>query len=206
LGKDGKSVFTEEEKKKIRTAVQEKYIKVSSSADGLFRYQTGKAGAAMLGYDEDILTQVPGDVLDSFCGVGNPFSLGEIAEGAGILDIGCGAGFDLIVARKKAGPQGRVCGVDLTREMVARAQSNFAGLAMEDIETLHIDSEKLPFADRSFDLLISNGAINLSPDKAELFQEMYRVLKPGGRLQIADMVLDKELPPSMAADLDAWAQ
>ncbi len=199
-------MFSEAEKETIRAAVQEKYIKVSSSADGMFKYQTGKAGAKMLGYDDDILEHIPADILDSFCGVGNPFSLGEIRPGHGILDIGCGAGFDLIVARTKTGSEGKVCGVDLTAAMIARARANFAELAIEDIETLQIETEQLPFPDSTFDLVISNGVINLSPAKALLFKEMYRVLKTGGRVQIADMVLDKELPPEMAANLDAWAQ
>ncbi|MEE4241654.1 MAG: methyltransferase domain-containing protein [Desulfopila sp.] len=172
----------------------------------MFTYQTGKDGAEILGYDEEILARIPAGILDSFCGVGNPFSLGEIQPGESILDIGSGAGFDLIVARSKTGPEGRVCGVDLTPEMIARARSNFAELAIADIETLQVDSEQLPFADETFDLIISNGVINLSPEKGLLFQEMYRVLKTGGRVQIADMVLEKELPPGMAGNLDAWAQ
>jgi len=179
---------------------------VSSSADGLFKYQTGKAGAQALGYAADIIAEIPDDLLSSFCGVGNPFTLGEVVEGSDILDIGCGAGFDLIVARKKTGPDGRVCGVDLSPEMVGRARSNLEKLGMNDIETFVVLSENLPFQDSSFDLVISNGVINLSPAKDQLFAEIFRVLRPGGRLQMADIVLDCEPPSHITGSLEAWSQ
>jgi arsenite methyltransferase len=199
-------VFTQEEKEQISRAVRRKYALVASSAEGKFKYQTGKKGASVLGYEPEILADMSDELLESFCGVGNPFSIRKISVGEDVLDIGCGAGFDLIVARRKVGADGRVCGVDLTEEMISRARRNFELLGIGDIETDHISSEVLPFADNSFDVVISNGAINLSPAKAELFAEIYRVLRPGGRLQIADMVMDGELPPQEAASLDSWSQ
>ncbi len=196
----------DQEKQQIREAIREKYKKVSSTASGRFKYATGKEGAMALAYDHDLLKEMPEELLASFCGVGNPFSLGEITKGDDILDIGCGAGFDLYVARQKTGETGRVAGVDLTAEMLDKARSNLARLGQTDIETHLVEGEKLPFGDHSFDLVISNGVINLSPAKEELFAEIYRVLRPGGKVQIADMVLEKELPPQLASSLEAWSQ
>jgi arsenite methyltransferase len=199
-------VFTQEEKDKISEVVRKKYAEVAFSAQGKFSYETGKKGASVLGYDPDILADIPDELLESFCGVGNPFSLWKISEGEDILDIGCGAGIDLIVARRKSGADSRVCGVDLTAEMISQAQKNFDLLGIDNIETDQLNSEILPYPDESFDVVISNGVINLSPAKPELFAEIYRVLRPGGRLQIADMVMDGELPPQMAASLESWSQ
>lgn len=172
----------------------------------MFKYTTGHEGAQVLGYNNEILKDIPTELLNSFCGVGNPFSLGEIKPGSDILDIGCGAGFDLVVARTLAGADGRVCGIDITQEMIDRARRVFDSLDIDDIETIHVTSETLPFEDQGFDLVISNGVINLSPAKDELFQEMYRVLRPGGRIQIADIVVEKELPLHLVGSLEAWSQ
>jgi SAM-dependent methyltransferase len=199
-------VFNREEKEQISQAVRKKYAAVALSAQGRFKYETGKKGASLLGYESEILTDMPDELLESFCGVGNPFSIWEIGVGEDVLDIGCGAGFDLIVARRKTGSDSRVCGVDITSEMLVKARKNFELQGLDKIETHQIDSEVLPFADNSFDAVISNGVINLSPAKAELFAEIYRVLRPGGRLQFADMVMDGELPPQEAASLESWSQ
>ncbi|MFN2354594.1 MAG: methyltransferase domain-containing protein [Desulfopila sp.] len=199
-------VFTQEEKQQRQEAILQKYGKVSVSAQGKFKYQTGQAGARALGYDDALLERLPEDVLDAFCGVGNPFSLGEITRGSNVLDIGCGAGFDLMVARGKTGTEGRVCGVDLSPAMIERTRTNLGQAGCDGIEVYRVQSEKLPFADGTFDVVISNGVINLSPAKAELFSEIHRVLKPGGRLRIADMMLDKELPPHLAGSLEAWSR
>ncbi len=199
-------VFTRQEKEQIAKAVRKKYAAVALSAKGKFKYETGRKGAGVLGYDHEIFSDMPDELLESFCGVGNPFSIRKINAGEDVLDIGCGCGFDLIVARNKVGADARVCGVDLTGEMVSKARKNFELLGIDDIETHQISSEVLPFADNSFDVVISNGVINLSPAKAELFAEIYRVLRPGGRLQIADMVMDGKLPPQEAASLESWSQ
>jgi arsenite methyltransferase len=145
-------------------------------------------------------------LLSSFCGVGNPFSIDEIARGSAILDIGSGAGFDLIVASRLTGSGGNVYGIDLTEEMVVRAKEIVQSLSIDNIEVHHVSSEKIPFKDQTIDVVISNGVINLSPCKLELFREIYRVLRPGGRLQFVDMVLDRDLPAGMAGNLEAWSQ
>lgn len=198
--------FAEAEVQDIKSAVHKKYSSVANSAEGMFKYPTGREGAARLGYDEALLSAMSPESLNSFCGVGNPHDIAPIEPGASVLDVGCGAGFDLIVARKAVGETGRVCGIDMTPEMLARARKNFLELGIEDIELELVDSEKIPYPDASFDVVISSGVINLSPAKLGLFREIHRVLKPGARLQFADIVLDKPLPPAMAGNLDGWAQ
>lgn len=198
--------FAEAEVQNIKSAVHKKYSSVANSAEGQFKYSTGREGAAKLGYDEALLATMSPESLNSFCGVGNPHDIAPIKAGHSLLDVGCGAGFDLIVARKAVGETGRVCGIDMTPAMLERARKNMLELGFEDIELELVDSEKIPYSDASFDVVISSGVINLSPAKLGLFQEIRRVLKPGGRLQFADIVLAKPLPPAMTGNLDAWAQ
>ena len=159
-----------------------------------------------MGYDPVFIHEAPSSCLKSFCGVGNPFSLGMIESGNSVLDIGSGAGFDLYVANRLVGESGRVCGIDLTREMVDLARKNLAESGINNIEILHVSSEEIPYGDNTFDTVISNGVINLSPRKQELFQEIFRVLKKGGKLQFADVVLEKELPGTLVGSLEAWSQ
>lgn len=198
--------FSTTEVQQIRAAINKKYAAVSSSAAGYFKYMVGKEGALQLGYSKELLDEIPDALLNSFCGVGNPLEIETIAKGSWILDIGCGAGFDLFAASRMTGAAGRVCGVDLTGEMVARARTNLEALQVKNFEVLKVTSEILPFSDCTFDVVISNGVINLSPDKPGLFCEIHRVLKPGGRLQFADIILEKELPPHLAAGVESWSQ
>lgn len=190
----------------IQDAIRKKYAEVALSSEGKFGYPTGRAGAEALGYDPAFISEAPGSLLNSFCGVGNPFSLGTIEPGSSVLDIGCGAGFDLYVAKRLTGDSGRICGIDLTREMVKRARENLAESGMENIEVIHVSSEEIPYKDDTFDTVISNGVINLSPCKQDLFQEIFRVLKNGGNLQFADVMLEKELPGTLVGSLEAWSQ
>lgn len=198
--------FSADEIARIRTAIKKKYSAVSSSAEGYFKYPVGRTGAVLLGYSKDLLYKIPDELLNSFCGVGNPFSIAPIESGWSVLDIGCGAGFDLYVASQLVGDNGKIVGVDLTEEMVDRARTNLATLQVKNAEVHLISSEQLPFADNTFDVVISSGVINLSPDKPSLFSEIYRVLKPVGRLQFADIILDKELPPHLATSVESWSQ
>jgi SAM-dependent methyltransferase len=190
----------------IRKAIRDKYAEVSLSAAGKFQYPTGKEGAKALGYDPAVLESAPAQFLESFCGVGNPFSLGKIEPGSMLLDFGCGAGFDLFVASRLVGENGRVCGIDLTEEMVQRARENLTRAGVTNFEIRKVDSETMPYNDHSFDVAISNGVINLSPNKETTFSEIYRVLKPGGKLQFADVVLENELPAGLAGSAEAWSQ
>ena len=172
----------------------------------MFEYPTGKAGLKALGYDSAAINGAPPALLKSFCGVGNPFSISVIQPGSNVLDIGSGAGFDLYVAKRIVGDGGMVRGIDLTPEMVELARRNLIESGMNNIEVVNVSSEKIPFDNNTFDTVISNGVINLSPCKQELFQEIYRVLKSGGRFQFADVVLENELPGNLVGSAEAWSQ
>lgn len=190
----------------IRNAIRYKYAEVSVSAEGKFQYPTGRDGAIALGYDPAVLDSAHTRFFESSCGVGNPFSLGNIGYGATVLDFGCGAGFDLFVASRLVGEGGKVCGIDLTEDMVVRARENLALAGLTNFEIKKVDSETIPYDDHSFDVVISNGVINLSPRKESSFAEIYRVLKPGGVLQFADVVLENDLPASLTGSAEAWSQ
>lgn len=199
--------FSAEEQQHIRKAIRRKYQEVSRSAEGFFRYPTGKKGAIDLGYDPIILSTLPDDALNSFCGVGNPFSISPpIPVGSKILDIGCGAGFDLLVARTIVGDKGYVCGIDLTEEMIKRARFFVERFGDDNISVQHVSAEELPYTDESFDYIISNGVFNLSPSKLELFKETQRVLIPNGILKFADVNLVDGKAPDQASSPEDWAQ
>jgi SAM-dependent methyltransferase len=185
----------------IREAVRKRYADVAGSTAGRFEYLTGRAGALALGYDKPLLDEIGDDVLSAFCGVGNPFALGPLRPGDSVLDVGCGAGVDLLIAARLVGPNGRVSGLDLTPEMVAKARSNLGPRAEIALGT----AEAIPFADESFDVVISNGVLNLCPSKEQAYREIHRVLRPDGRLQFADIVLKGDLAPDVAGRLDAWS-
>ena len=188
----------------IQQAIRKKYAEVSHSSKGIFSYPTGEKGANLLGYNLSEFTRLPNELLESFCGVGNPFSLGPIEKEDSILDIGCGAGFDLFVASTKVGENGKVCGIDLTPEMVTKATKNLQ-LASCQVEVQVGSSEEIPFDRDTFDVVTSNGVLNLSPLKEQSFKEIYRVLKPGGQLQFADIILKEKLPEEITGNLDAWS-
>jgi arsenite methyltransferase len=179
---------------------------VAVSAEGKFHYPTGRDGAKALGYDPAIIESAHTRFFESSCGVGNPFSLGAIRPGNAVMDFGCGAGFDLFVASKLVGESGFVCGIDLTEEMAVRARENLTLAGITNFEIKKVDSETIPYDNQSFDVVISNGVINLSLRKEAGFSEIYRVLKPGGRFQFADVVLEKDLPASLAGSAEAWSQ
>lgn len=198
--------ITQEDRNRIQTGIQGKYRKVAQSPAGLFKYPTGRAGLEALQYDLEILKALPDSVVASYCGVGNPFFLDSVNPGDTVLDIGCGAGVDTLIAALMAGPPGKAVGVDVVPEMLARAEENRRLTGIENAAFQQASGEKLPFEDNSFDVLISNGAINLIPDKAAVLKEAWRVLKPGGRLMIADQMLAGAPPRDPAVRIDKWAQ
>jgi arsenite methyltransferase len=190
----------------IVQAIRSKYAEVSVSAEGKFQYLVGKEGAKALGYDPAVIERAPAQFFESSCGVGNPFSLDMIKPGIALLDFGCGAGFDLFVASKLIGEKGRVFGIDLTEEMVQKARRNLTLAGVINFEVKKVDSDIIPYDDNFFDAVISNGVINLSPNKALTFKEIYRVLKPNGKFQFADVMLENELPEKLAGSAEAWSQ
>jgi arsenite methyltransferase len=196
--------FTPEEAERIKEGIKQKYAKVAVSPEGNFRYPTGRVGLEGQNYDPRIIQSLPEDVVASYCGVGNPFSLGEINEGDGILDIGCGAGVDSLVAAMMTGSRGRAVGIDLVPSMLEKARSNLARTSLKNVEFLESSGESLPFENDSFDVVISNGAFNLIPDKAKALSEVYRVLKPDGRFMIADQILTGDSPTDTKSMLETW--
>ncbi len=197
--------FTNQDRKKIEEGLRGKYSSVAVNPEGLFSYPTGRAGLEALKYDPDIIGTLPESVLDSFCGVGNPFSVGEIHEGESILDVGCGAGVDTIVAAIMVGPSGKVVGIDMSSDMVERARQNLSRTNLKNVSFLESSGEDLTLPDEDFDVVISSGVFNLIPDKLKALKEVFRVMKPGGRLMMADQVLTGHLSGDVKARIDTWA-
>jgi arsenite methyltransferase len=183
----------------IREGIAAKYRKVAVSPEGLFRYPTGEESARGLGYPPELLPAIPPACGERFVGVGNPFALCPIHPGEAVLDLGCGAGFDSFVAAQLVGTAGRVAGVDMSAEMVAVAAAGLREVTFPQIEFRVAEVEALPFPDASFDIALSNGVLNLIPDKAAALREIFRVLRPGGRLQACDIgLVGDQMPPDTA--------
>jgi arsenite methyltransferase len=197
--------FTSKDRQRIEEGIRGKYIKVAVSPEGLFRYPTGRAGLKALHYDPQLIRALPDTVAAAYCGVGNPFTLKPIHTGDTILDIGCGAGVDTIIAALMAGPSGSVTGIDLVPEMLERAKEN-ARLCALNVEFMEGSAEEIPFSDSTFDVVISNGVFNLVVDKVTALSEVYRVLKPGGQFMLADQILAGELPKETKARIENWAR
>lgn len=199
-------MISAEARKQINEGIHDKYKKVAATPEGNFRYPSGRAGLEAQKYDPEVLNALPDEVLASYCGVGNPFSLGLIDNGESVLDIGCGAGVDTLVAAILAGPSGKAVGIDLTAEMLARARENLRKTSIENVSFQKASAEELPFPEQSFDVVISNGVFNLVPDKLKALKEVWRVLKPDGRLMMADQILTTEPPADMKSMLESWAK
>ena len=190
----------------IEAGIRGKYTKVAVSPEALFRYPTRRAGLEGLKYDPALIQSLPDHVTASYCGVGNPFSLGPVNKGESVLDIGCGVGVDTLLAAMMAGASGKAVGVDIVPEMLERAEANLRETGLRNVTFHRASGERLLFADGSFDVVISNGVINLIPDKAATLKEAMRVLKPGGRLMIADQILAGRSQKDMKARLASWFQ
>lgn len=192
---------------RLRGLVREEYDRVAREPQGTFHFHRGPDYACrMLGYDPEELATIPAESTASFAGVGNPHRIGPIAPGDTVLDIGCGAGMDLLLAARRAGSSGKAIGVDMTPSMLELAKRGAikAGL-WETVEVRRGMAEELPVESETVDVVISNGVLNLSPDKDRAFREVFRVLRPGGRLYLADVVVQRELSLAARSDVDLWA-
>ncbi len=187
----------------LKTEIKKTYASVSEDPDKDFFFPTGRAWAEDLDYPAE-LANVPERAAESFAGVANPFSLGRLEPGERVLDLGCGAGTDSLVAAQMVGPEGRVTGIDMTPQMLAKARAAAAELGARNVVFVDGEVERLPFEDAAFDVVISNGVIDLIPDKDAVFGEIFRVLAPGGRLQIADVTIQSPVSEEGRRNIDLW--
>jgi arsenite methyltransferase len=187
----------------LRSEIQKTYASVSEEPGRDFIFPTGRAWAEDLGYPED-LANVPELAVESFAGVANPWTMGRLDEGERVLDLGCGAGTDSLIASQMVGAEGRVTGIDMTPQMLAKARSAAEEMGVANVEFVEADAEQLPFADAAFDVVVSNGVIDLIPDKDAAFSELFRVLAPGGRLQVADVTIQKPVSEEGRRNIDLW--
>lgn len=188
----------------LRSAIQDEYAEVAACPTKGFHFHTGRFLADRLKYPADRVEALPDSAVESFAGVGNPFTWGELAAGETVLDLGSGAGFDSLLAASMVGPTGHVMGVDMTPSMVEKSSRNAAALGLDNTAFCEGYLESLPVADDSVDVVISNGVLNLCPDKAAALAETNRVLKPGGRMQMSDIVVNRDPGDEVRSDIDLW--
>jgi arsenite methyltransferase len=188
----------------LREEIRKTYTDVSTDQEQDFIFPTGRAWAQQLDYPEPELGRVPDAIVESFAGVANHWLLGRIEPGSVVLDLGCGAGTDLLIAAQMVGPEGRVIGVDMTGAMLERAKASADEMCLDNVELHESLIESLPLEDSSVDVVISNGVIDLVPDKDAVFDEIDRVLRPGGRLQVADVVIHEEVSEDARKRIDLW--
>ena len=188
----------------LRAAIRAEYAAVAEHPDQGFHFHTGAHLAAILGYPEEWIAALPPSAVESMAGTGNPFALGELRPGERVVDCGSGAGADSLIAARLVASNGRVIGVDMTPEMLAKARANAELMDLRNVEFREGVLEALPVPDGWADLVISNGVLNLVPDKTVALGEIFRVLRPGGRIQLADIVLDRPVPGGSKSDVSLW--
>jgi SAM-dependent methyltransferase len=188
----------------LRAEIRKTYTTVSTDHEQEFIFPTGREWAQKLGYPEPELSRVPDATADSFAGVANHWPLGRVEPGEVVLDLGCGAGTDLLIAAQMTGPAGRVIGVDMTPSMLEQARASATEIGLANLELYESLIESLPIGDASVDVVISNGVIDLVPDKDPVLDEIDRVLRPGGRLQIADVIIHHEVSEDARKRIDLW--
>ena len=188
----------------LREEVKNKYREVAVDPDGTYHFHTGRYLAARLGYDGDVVDALPDAAVESFAGVANPFSLGPLGAGERVIDAGSGGGFDSFIAAGQVGPEGSVVGIDMTEEMLAKSRATADQMGLGHVEFRDGLLEDMPVADGWADVVISNGVINLCSDKRGVFAEIMRVLRPGGRLQFADIANGRPVPEEAIRNIDLW--
>ncbi len=188
----------------LRQAISEEYEAVANKPDQGFHFHTGRRLTRILGYKEEWLEGIPESSIESFAGTGNPFSIGAIHLGEKVVDIGCGAGIDSLVAAKQVGSEGKVIGVDMTDAMLNKARKSGEEAGFRHAEFRKGHAESLPVDNGWADVVISNGVINLTPDKKATFREIIRILKPNGRIQIGDILVQKKVPDGAKRKIDLW--
>ncbi len=188
----------------LREEVKDKYRAVAIKPNDTYHFHTGRPLAKRLGYDDAIVDPLPDAAVESFAGVGNPFALRALAAGEKVVDIGSGAGFDCFIAASQVGRDGRVVGIDMTQEMLEKSRGTATAMALDNVEFREGLVEDMPVEDGWADVVISNGVFNLCADKRRVFSEVMRALRPGGRLQFADIANGKPVPEAAIADIDLW--
>jgi SAM-dependent methyltransferase len=188
----------------LREEVKQKYREVAVEPDADYHFHTGRPLAKRLGYDDAVVGALPDAAVESFAGVGNPFSLRRLAAGERVVDIGAGGGFDCFIAAEQVGPEGQVVGIDMTEEMLTKSRGTAADMGLGHVEFREGLIEEMPVEDGWADAVISNGVINLCADKQHVFAEISRVLRPGGYLQFADIANGKPVPEEAIANIDLW--
>jgi arsenite methyltransferase len=187
----------------LKSEIKKTYASVSERPETEFIFPTGRAWAEDLDYPDE-LANVPEAAVESFAGVANPWTMGRLAAGERVLDLGSGAGTDSLIAAQMVGSDGHVTGIDMTPEMLAKARAAAAEMGAGNVKFLESEAEHLPFSDGSFDVVISNGVIDLVPDKDAVFAELFRVLTPGGRIQIADVTIQSPVSAEGRRNIDLW--
>jgi len=189
---------------KLREEVKNKYREVASKPHGEYHFHTGRRLAKRLGYDDAVVEHMPDEAVESFAGVANPFALQALAPGEKVVDVGSGAGFDCFIAAQQVGPSGKVVGIDMLDEMLHKSRASAARMGLANVEFRAGLVEEMPVEDGWADVVISNGVINLCADKRKAFEEIWRVLRPGGRLQFADIANGKPVPAAALQNIDLW--
>jgi arsenite methyltransferase len=188
----------------LRKQVRDKYRAVATAPHDPYHFHTGRPLATLLGYDAALVDPLPDRAVESFAGVGNPFSLHRLQSGERVVDVGSGAGFDSFIAARQVGDHGHVIGIDMTPEMLEKSRRTAQELELANVEFREGLAETLPVEEGWADVVVSNGVINLCPDKRAVFAEIHRVLRPGGRLQYADIANGRRVPPEALRDIDLW--
>jgi arsenite methyltransferase len=188
----------------LRKAIQDEYKEVAEHPDKGFHFHTGRRLTNIVGYKDEWLTGISELAIESFAGTGNPFAMGELAAGECVVDVGSGGGIDSLIAAHMVGPTGKVVGIDMTPAMLGKARAAAAESGISNVEFREAYMEELPVPDGWADVVISNGVLNLTPDKQKALGEMFRVLRPGGRLQIGDILVSREVPEAARQKVDLW--